>query len=580
MPTVDATPTALSTTATAGRTATGGVAATAATGLEGLFAEMMAAFTKTIGLPTDPTAAATSARPATATVAAVATPTDGETATDEAGADATARKAAETAAADLAGVMALVARGDTLRLADGGGLASPASLGARTATVSATSAATAGLDPTRAPADRAVAASATAAGTTTAATQTDATALVDAAVAGARTTAAATAPATAPRPTSTQTATTPTTDTGALAAAATVAAAATGGLAAATATLAAATEARLDAAATAQAAAIARSAAPAAATATAAAAPATEATAPATTAAAADDGLGLKSFVARRIAAERTGGDAPRSHFTAAAATDDTAGARPASAARSEPLASLAERPAADARPATPATDAAAAPRSAADPADGLATALHARRDADTTAPIAAVDAGKPSDDEPETARTDAASAGVPPTAARLTTPAETIAHRPTTTATADVAAVPLAAVAEHVAARAASGTSRFTVKLDPAELGSIDVRVEVRASGEVRAHLVVERADTLDMMLRDQKNLERSLGAAGLDVSSSGLQFSLRDQNRRDGGGDDRAPTRSAESDEIDEIAPRITQEAAIAAYRPLRAGGLDLRI
>ncbi|MDK9698371.1 MAG: flagellar hook-length control protein FliK, partial [Siculibacillus sp.] len=143
--------------------------------------------------------------------------------------------------------------------------------------------------------------------------------------------------------------------------------------------------------------------------------------------------------------------------------------------------------------------------------------------------------------------------------------------------------AVSLPHFAEAVAERSRSGHSRFDIRLSPAELGGVDVRIEVRSSGEVRAHLVVERTETLDLMLRDQRQLERSLTDAGLDVSSSGLQFSLKEQ--ASGWGDqgrrayeelaDRGAVASAPTDEE-------SATAAIAAFaqRPARAGGIDLRV
>jgi flagellar hook-length control protein FliK len=139
--------------------------------------------------------------------------------------------------------------------------------------------------------------------------------------------------------------------------------------------------------------------------------------------------------------------------------------------------------------------------------------------------------------------------------------------------------AVALSAVAETVATHAHAGTSRFAIKLDPAELGSIDVRVEVKSTGEVRAHLVVERADTLDMMLRDQKSLERSLAQSGLDVGSSGLQFSLKDQGSGNGSTSRDDLPRAVAATETDEPIP-VSLDLAAQAYRPRRPGGLDLRI
>ena len=157
-------------------------------------------------------------------------------------------------------------------------------------------------------------------------------------------------------------------------------------------------------------------------------------------------------------------------------------------------------------------------------------------------------------------------------------------------TATSEAAASPtravtLSEVGETIAARSHAGHSRFDIRLSPDELGGVDVRVEVRSSGEVRAHLVVERTETLDLMLRDQRQLERSLADAGLDVGSSGLQFSLKQQPSGDGGQGWRAydetrnqggETRRAASE--DETAGAAA--SAAIAYRNTRVGGVDLRV
>lgn len=157
-------------------------------------------------------------------------------------------------------------------------------------------------------------------------------------------------------------------------------------------------------------------------------------------------------------------------------------------------------------------------------------------------------------------------------------TTADTTPDRADTTTTNIVHTATMATVADTIATHAKTGSSHFAIKLDPAELGSVDIRVEVKSSGEVRAHLIVERADTLDMMMRDQKTLERSLGNAGLDVGSSGLQFSLKDQ----GGGNSRPDRNQTASIAAPAVADTgtVTPDLAVVAYRARRAGGLDLRI
>ncbi|WP_316356098.1 flagellar hook-length control protein FliK [Devosia sp.] len=72
-------------------------------------------------------------------------------------------------------------------------------------------------------------------------------------------------------------------------------------------------------------------------------------------------------------------------------------------------------------------------------------------------------------------------------------------------------------------------GNSRFQIRLDPPELGRIDVRLDIDKSGQVNARLIVEKSETLDLMQRDQRALERALQQAGLDGAKTNLEFSLK---------------------------------------------------
>jgi flagellar hook-length control protein FliK len=92
-------------------------------------------------------------------------------------------------------------------------------------------------------------------------------------------------------------------------------------------------------------------------------------------------------------------------------------------------------------------------------------------------------------------------------------------------------AAVPVAGLAVEIAARAQAGHNRFEIRLDPPELGRIDVWLDVDHSGHVTSRLVVDRAETLDLLRRDAPELERALQQAGLKTSDNALQFTLRDQ-------------------------------------------------
>ena len=137
---------------------------------------------------------------------------------------------------------------------------------------------------------------------------------------------------------------------------------------------------------------------------------------------------------------------------------------------------------------------------------------------------------------------------------------------------------IPIAGVAIEIAARAQSGANRFEIRLDPPELGRIDVRLDIDRHGNVRSHLVVERSETLDLMRRDAPQLERALQDAGLKTGDGALQFSLRDQGSS---GQQNARERLANTATVivpDADAPPL--DAGRNYRRSAGTGGIDIRV
>lgn len=140
--------------------------------------------------------------------------------------------------------------------------------------------------------------------------------------------------------------------------------------------------------------------------------------------------------------------------------------------------------------------------------------------------------------------------------------------------------AVPVNGLAMDIALRAAGGSSRFEIRLDPAELGRIDVRLDVDKHGNVTSHLTVERPATLDMLRNDAPRLQQALEDAGLKTGDGGLQFSLRDQSSS-GRQDDDQPGRASQRLVIAEEDVVPAQIAGRSYGRMLGAsGGVDIRV
>ncbi|MEP3048226.1 MAG: flagellar hook-length control protein FliK [Roseibium sp.] len=140
------------------------------------------------------------------------------------------------------------------------------------------------------------------------------------------------------------------------------------------------------------------------------------------------------------------------------------------------------------------------------------------------------------------------------------------------------------AQVAVEIARNLKNAQTRFQMRFDPPELGKVDVNMKVAADGSVQAHLIVERPETLDMFMRDQRALERALEAAGLNTDSDNLQFSLKkDDGQEFTSGDEQfgqgsEADRRAGSEDADggESIPDDVVRMTLAEQR----GGLDLKI
>jgi flagellar hook-length control protein FliK len=142
---------------------------------------------------------------------------------------------------------------------------------------------------------------------------------------------------------------------------------------------------------------------------------------------------------------------------------------------------------------------------------------------------------------------------------------------------------VPLAAVPVEIAMKSLSGVNRFEIRLHPEDLGRIDVRLDIEDDGSVQARLVVDRVETLALLQRDAKTLERAFEQAGLKPSEGGIDLTLRDPQGEPQGqhrGEDRpnhsrpAPWRAPEPDSDDAAPAKIIRTLWGAA------GRLDLHI
>lgn len=146
--------------------------------------------------------------------------------------------------------------------------------------------------------------------------------------------------------------------------------------------------------------------------------------------------------------------------------------------------------------------------------------------------------------------------ASTTPNAQRAGEVAPSAVHRPPTVAQ---------TVAQHVIRRFEGQSTSIEVRLDPAELGRVQVKLEVGADSRVTAVVAADNPATLSDLMRSSRELERALESAGLELASGGLSFDLTDRgsdlkdDAGDGGGLRMAGDAGAD-----------TTEAAAPASRP----------
>jgi flagellar hook-length control protein FliK len=162
--------------------------------------------------------------------------------------------------------------------------------------------------------------------------------------------------------------------------------------------------------------------------------------------------------------------------------------------------------------------------------------------------PSAAAPQGSPS--SPPIAATAAAISATPATPL-ATAPAAPPVARTTTPAPAPASA-PAAQIAPTLisVAQSASGTQRLIIRLDPPELGTVQIRVEHPANAPTQVEINVQRPETLTLLMRDQPHLQHALDQAGVPAEGRTLSFQLEPQDQRGTAGDPgsghnrRAPT------------------------------------
>jgi flagellar hook-length control protein FliK len=80
--------------------------------------------------------------------------------------------------------------------------------------------------------------------------------------------------------------------------------------------------------------------------------------------------------------------------------------------------------------------------------------------------------------------------------------------------------------------ATSAEGTQRLTLRLEPADLGTVQVSINRPTDAPAHVEISVSRPETLTLMLRDQTQLQHTLDQAGVPAEGRTMSFHLTDQD------------------------------------------------
>ena len=135
--------------------------------------------------------------------------------------------------------------------------------------------------------------------------------------------------------------------------------------------------------------------------------------------------------------------------------------------------------------------------------------------------------------------------------------------------------------LAVHIVKAAAEGMDKISIKLRPAALGHIEIQLELSHDGRITAVVTAEKSETLELLQRDARGLERALQEAGLRTNSDSLNFNLRGEGRD---GEQETSDHAAPEDGIQAAIETLddTHTAQMAGYANARAalGGVDIRV
>lgn len=132
--------------------------------------------------------------------------------------------------------------------------------------------------------------------------------------------------------------------------------------------------------------------------------------------------------------------------------------------------------------------------------------------------------------------------------------------------------------VGREIIRRFDGGNTSFEIRLDPAELGRVEVRMEVSRDHRVTAVITADSPQALTELARHARELESQLQSAGLQLSDNGLSFDLRQQTN----GREAQEASASQPGGSEQAAPeqQVTQTARPIGFERWRGVRVDMMV
>ena len=86
-----------------------------------------------------------------------------------------------------------------------------------------------------------------------------------------------------------------------------------------------------------------------------------------------------------------------------------------------------------------------------------------------------------------------------------------------------------------NITQSAIKGVDKIEIQLKPADLGQIEVKLQIGRDGRLHAHIVASNAETLDLLQKDLSSLKEAFNSAGYLTEDDSFSFGYRGERQDD---------------------------------------------